>query len=57
MISILQATFLHTLDPDQPFAMCTTASLTKLKADIAYDTERRGRVAVVPTLETVGKSR
>ena len=44
------------IDPDQPFAMCTTASLTKLKADIACDTERRGRVAVGPTVENVGKS-
>jgi hypothetical protein len=46
-----------TCDPDQPFAKCAKASFTKLKADIACDTAWRGRVAVVPTLETLGKSR
>jgi hypothetical protein len=31
--------------------------LTPLIADMAGDTERRGRAAVVPALETLGKSR
>jgi hypothetical protein len=43
------------IDPEQTFAVCVTASLTKPIADITRDTERRGRAALGPTVARVGK--